>query len=446
MFQPYNAGTPPTRGGVIAVGTTAASRRETALRYISWALLAFWCAWWTVSHFRGELVGVRSRLFQSCLEPWTFGCDFIWHIHAPARDWLGGKNPYEPKSESDIFLYPPLVLRAFAWVGLVPAKVGQSLWTAAILLMTAVCCRRVWHDRKRLGLEEYPYPTLIVAMLFCGPMIFAVERGQFDLLTAPLVLAGLALMRRESRLGQWTAGAVMAVAPLLKVYPGILGAGLLGLRRGRALAGFVIVGLVVCVALHDQTQQFLVNIGHHTDGIRKSLQLDQGTQVYSGNMSFPDSWPRIWRETPLRLLSNIPGPAAAALILGSLLIAVSWRMNRCAERSALAFPYLLWIVAVGSFVPPGANSYNVVFLPMAALTVCSRRDSLPCRALFWGSVVWLVPIELPVEGRWQFLLKIGTLAAVGWSLIQRANELSGCRAETDHGTNDHTETTLRLAA
>jgi hypothetical protein len=128
------------------------------------------------------------------------------------------------------------------------------------------------------------------------------------------------------------------------------------------------------------------------------------------------------------------------------LVAVSRRVRCCGQRDVLAFPYLLWVVAVGSFVPPMANSYNVVFLPMAALAVCSRRDSLPCRALLWGSVIWLAPFELPLEGRWQFLLKIGTLGAVGWSLVQRADELAACRAETDQGANHGKETAHRLAA
>lgn len=445
MIVPHHAMETLTPASVISTRKIPPGRGTTALHFVSLAFLVIWCVWWALSIERGELAGVRRGWMLRCFTPETFGGDFIWHVDSPTRLWLSGENPYDAKGDGDILLYPPLVLRAFAWVELLNSHRGRAIWMAALALMTAVSCRRVWNDRKRLGLEEWPFSTVLAAMLFSTPVVFAMERGQFDLVTAPLVLAGLALIRHESRIGQWMAGAVMAVAPLLKVYPGILGAGLLGLRRGRVLAGFVIAGLAVSVALRDETRQFLGNIDLHSGKARAFLQWDQGTLVHPWNHSIPDNWQRVWRDTPLRFLSRIPGHLAAAVILGTLLVAVSRRVSQCAERDVLAFPYLMWIVAVGAFVPPMANSYNLMFLPLAAIAVCSRRDPLPCRLLFWGSLVWLVPVELPVEGRWLFLMKIGTLAAVGWSLVQRANELTARRVEPRDTINNR-ESSDKLAA
>ena len=60
--------------------------------------------------------------------------------------------------------------------------------------------------RRRLRLSEIPLPTVIAAVLYSFPVVFAMERGNCDLLTVPLILCALVLLRRKSSLAQIAAG------------------------------------------------------------------------------------------------------------------------------------------------------------------------------------------------------------------------------------------------
>lgn len=393
------------------------------LHRMSVLLLAAWCLWWGASLARQDLVGARWGWFPKC-----FGVDFIYHVDKPTRIWLAGGDPYEDKARK--CSYPPMTMRLFAWVGLMNPTQALTLWICATGLIAVGGGVAAWRSRRRLHLSSLPLSTILVVILYSLPMVFSMERGQYDLVTIPIVLGALAIMRRETRWSQVAAGALLAIAPWAKVYPGLLGVGLAGLRRWDALASFAVVGLAIGVGLTGDTERWLVNNELHMEEARKISRLEHPTHVCPWNHSLTDNWPRIWNRTPLRPLSRINGYVAAAAILGPLLFWVSRRISQCRERQQLAFPYLMWVVALAAFVPPVANDYSLVVLPVAILAACGPRDPVLCRlAILALGVAWQ-PFGLPITGRLLILVKLAALFSVGVSLVRRAREVDAAADST----------------
>jgi hypothetical protein len=409
------------------------------LKGASAVLLVVWCVWWGATLVKRDLVGMKRAWFPAC-----FGVDFIWHVDKPTRVWLAGGDPYEDKSR--MCSYPPLIFRMFAWVGWMTPETALTVWVCAVGGIAALGAWAAWKVRRRIGLDSIPLSTVLVAMLFSTPLVFAMERGQYDIVTVPIVLAALPFLRGNTRWRQVLAGAILALAPWAKVYPGLMGIGLAGLRKWDALAGFAIVGLAIGAAIPGDTQRFLVNNELHMLESKAISNLEKWGRVHPWNHSLSDNWHRIWGGTPLEFLSYINGYVATCLLLGPVLIWVSYRVFACRERERLAFPYLMWIVSAAAFVPPVANDYSLVFLPLAVLAVYSRRDPLLCRLAIFAMAFWWQPIAMPINGRLLILIKLAGLFAIGVSLAERACELQEA-AEEIPATNTSTATVpLRLAA
>ena len=88
----------------------------------------------------------------------------------------------------------------------------------------------------------------------------------------------------------------------------------------------------------------------------------------------------------------------------------------------MLFPYWLWLTAAGTFLPVGANDYNLFFLPLAALIVWDRRDPLWNHVLMVPMLLWWQPFQLPIHPGVILLCKLTGLYAAGCSLVNRARE------------------------
>jgi hypothetical protein len=116
------------------------------------------------------------------------------------------------------------------------------------------------------------------------------------------------------------------------------------------------------------------------------------------------------------------GRAAAAALLLSLLSWVTYRVYRCPNRDALSYPFFLWIVALGTFMSPVSNDYNLCFLPLAALALWDRRDPLLVHVAMALLLLWWQPIAISIDGNAVLLLKLLGLMALGVCLVERACE------------------------
>lgn len=405
----------------------------------SLVLLVAWCVWWGATLVNRDLVGVKRAWFPAC-----FGVDFIWHIDRPTRVWLAGGDPYADKSR--MCSYPPLVMPLFSWVGKLTPESALTVWICAVGGLAALGGWAAWKSRRRIGLSDVPLSAVLVAVLFSTPLVFAMERGQYDIVAVPIVMAALAAMRSDTRWRQILGGAILALAPWAKVYPGLLGFGLIGLRKWDALASFAIVGLVAGVTFPDATQRFLINNELHMTEAKAISNLEKWGRVHPWNHSLSDNWHRIWGGTPLEFLSEINGYVATGLLLGPILAWVTLRVAACRRRDCLAFPYFMWIVTLAAFVPPVANDYSLVFLPLAVLGACSRRDPLLCRLAIYAMACWWQPIAVPLNGRLLILIKLAGLFAIGVSLAERACELDEAAEEVPAAETSSAVPAVRLAA
>lgn len=399
-------------------GTAGTSRARTLLSLLGLVALVLWCVWWTNSVRADRLTSGRSTWVP--VLPFLAG-DFVHNIDAPARLWVAGGNPYQNTPMTVWYPYPPIVVRLFAWVSLLTPWTALVVWLGALTAMAVAGARACWKTRRELGLAEVPLPIVVAAVLFSTPILFALERGNYDLLVLLAVLGALRLMRDRSAAAEVGAGLVLAVAGWSKLYPGLLVLGLLALRRRRVLAGFVLAGAVIGLADVDGLRRFFEN----NRGMVAFYSSLQGGQAHPVQHSLSGCWRHLWAATPLYPLAEIPGRVATLGLLGPLLLWISVRVARCPDRGRLAYPYLLWILAVATFVPPLANDYNLFFLPMAALAVWDRRDPVYVHVLMAFLLLWWQPLALPIDGRVLMAFKLSGLLAVGLCLCGRAGE--ACR-------------------
>ncbi|MFO1463167.1 MAG: glycosyltransferase family 87 protein [bacterium] len=380
-------------------------------------LCLFWVYLWVLSAFEGALVGAPLL--------WTpayhfLGVDFLHNYHV-ANLWLSGGNPYEEFSGAPLeirYPYPPIVIRFFAWCGLLQPLNAIHVWILALAMMAAFGAWLAWKSRRELGLYHIPFPLVLAAVWFSTPVMYAVERGNHDLAVLVLIGAAALCLRGRSLGRECLAGAFLALAAWLKIYPGLLFLGLVGLRRWRgALAFLATAAGIGCIDI-EGTRQFIENL--------KVLIAQTGQAaaepVSTMRHSLSAVWGALWNGTPLAFFAKVPGILACLYLFIPPLIWVSHRLYRCPRVSALIYPYLLWIAAVATFFPGISNDYNLVFLPLAVLAVWSPKDPLYLQAMLLSLVLWWQPFHLPIDGRWLLASKILGVTAVSLCLVRRATE------------------------
>ncbi len=82
---------------------------------------------------------------------------------------------------------------------------------------------------------------------------------------------------------------------------------------------------------------------------------------------------------------------AAALVLIPSLAWTTFHVFRSRRRDELAYPFLIWVTALGCFVPQAANDYSLVFLPIAALAVWDRHDPVFVHVGLAALLLWWQP-------------------------------------------------------
>ena len=215
----------------------------------------------------------------------------------------------------------------------------------------------------------------------------------------------------------------MAIAPWVKVYPGLLGVGLAGLRRWQALTGFVLAGSLFGAVHFSEVQQFARNCTLYLHNGAALEKLSPPASPHLWSHSLPENWHKLWRNTPppIAWLARIGGHVATALVLIPLLAWTTFHVFWSPRREALAYPFLIWVTALGCFVPLGANDYSLVFLPIAALAVWDQHDPVFVHVGLVALLFWWQPFGLPIDGSVLLGIKVVGLAMVGVSLAERAS-------------------------
>jgi hypothetical protein len=377
-------------------------------------LCVLWLAWWIFSIQHNHLK-FSERLWFGKYP--AFGIDFVFNTDKPTRIWVQGGNPYlgEP-----VYPYPPLTHRIFAWTSLMSPHSAMVVFMASLALFTGIGTLLAWQTRRMLALTPIPLPLALAAMLLSFPVVFAMERGNYDLLCIPFIVASIWFLNKETKHAQIIAGVLLSVTPWLKIYPGLLFVGLMALRRWRTLAAFVISALGIGILCWQEMTPFLNATLKHIQMFRGIENLPGDAIYWPWQHSIGGWWRLLWRDTPLRA---IPGDWVGMLVLFSLLVWVSVSIYRCANRRVLAYPLLLWILALATFVPVVANDYNLFFLPMAIIALWDKRDPIFVHLMTAPLLLWWQPFYLPIDGYVLFVFKTLGLFASAVMIIRRCQEL-----------------------
>ena len=395
-----------------------------------WILLILWLIWWGVSFHCQELQAGKHLWFPPSYT--GMGVDFYRHIDPPVRIWWNGGDPYAQKlgDKAGFFPYPPLVLHLFFWINVMNSRTALMVWLGVMTMILVVAAREAGRWRHHLDLTEIPLPTTIAFTLFSTPVLFAMDRGQCDALSLLFILVALPLLKHSSKGAQYAAGALLCLAPWVKVYPGLILIGLLGLRRWRALASFVVVSITIAFSDLNELQRFLINNEMHIQWALNVALLNSGAPM-PWNHSLYLSLASLWLATKFSWLGLFSGKLLAAMLLIPPLVWVTYHVYSCPGRDKLTYPYLLWLVALATFVPPVSNDYNLFFLPLAVLAVWDRRDPLLVQVALALLLIWWQPIGMSIKGMPLLVIKLLSLGAIAVCLVERTFEQSRIFADNE---------------
>jgi hypothetical protein len=408
-----------TRPSAAANGVGSVLGRR-ALQVLGIALLVVWFAWWTVALVELALPGAQA----TWLRVPSFGADFWSQPDWAVRIWDVGESPYDV--DYHLFHYPPIVIQLFRWVVYFEPSEALRIWIAALMAIIALGTWVSWRGRRALGLRAPPFPLVLAAVLYGFPVVFALERSNFDLITMAAMVLAAGAMATPFRHRQLVAGALLSVGPWVKIYPGLIGLGLVALRWWRALVGFAVGGILIGVLEPNETMKSFRElqrlIAHHA-GLEETGLATYFPWSHSVSALVRKAIVLLERTTGLSVPQKFPASLVALAMLAPLLIWVTRRVYRSSNAEMLAFPLLAWFVAAASFVPEVANDYSLVFLPVAAVGAWSRSDPWPVHAGMLVGLVAYQPVALPVDGFVLLAMKLSMLIAVAGSLVQRATAL-----------------------
>jgi hypothetical protein len=378
---------------------------------LGYTLLLVWCVWWIGNLHSGRMLFAE----RTWIHLPAFGVDFLNHVDKPTRTWLANGDPYQAQQW---FSYPPIVNRLFAWVSLADSQTSLRIWIGIAALFAAWGAAAAVRARDRLALEPLPMSLGIAAILFSTPVLFALERSNYDLLIVPCIAGAVALMRKEHTTGDVFAGLLLAVAAWAKVYPGLMIIGLIALRRWRAVGWMAIWGAFIGFMDLPGLKSFLRNIDTEIETAKNLGRMVH--EIHPWNHPLGLVWGDLWAGTPLAYL---PGSLGAAVVVGGLLAWVSWHVYTTPSRDRVSLPYLYWIVAAATFIPAVSNDYNLTPLPLAALALWSLRYNWAIQAGLLSLMLWWQPVALPLSGRTIMFVKIVGLLTVAAMLVSQMRRL-----------------------
>jgi hypothetical protein len=392
--------------------------RQHGLAIIGLACLILWAAWWSLCIRQNHLIGARHTWVPAWQE--SLGLDFLNNYHA-SRHWLVGGDVYrEPFGDpmQRKFCYAPGVLLLFSWCGSFERPTAIRIWTVTLILAAGFGVWRVCRSRQQLGLWPVPFSFALAGMFFSAPFLFALERGNYDTAVVPLLILAAWALAKRSGFRDLVAGACVAVAAGMKLYPAFVLLGLVPLRRYRALACAAMMGGMIASFHFQDVPQFWANV---QELIAKESPFALGgiaPQVHT----LSSCWPLLWKDTRLAFLAQVPGTLAALGLILPLVLLVSYRIGCCAEPRHLLTPYLLWLAAAATFIPKISVDYNLVFLPLTVIAVWDRRDPVPVHLSMAFMPLWAQPMGIPIGPILLLSFKYLTLAATAVSLSMRAQE------------------------
>ena len=414
------------------------TRGSTGFLLVGVLLLAVVAVWWAIGLFqtvpqlspgRADVDGKKFTTVP--IMPFA-GLDFH-HNYVGVRSWKRGDDLYREMGGDPAnpkYTYPPTTLVAFSWTAWFPPSLhlnfnsalgafpfepsfpAMFVWLTMIIVVVAAAAWRSWLFRTELGLPSLPLLFILGATFASYPVIFEMERGNCNAL--PLLAIFLlvpALRWQRQWLGDVFAGLCVACAVGVKPFAIVLVLGLVAVRRARA-AGLATVWLgVFCVVMWRDLVPWLE--------VAKVSTAIQQTGYLEFSHSLISHWPLLMRDVGLPQLASWP---PTVMVGGGMLIValvVSWRVFKSGEPRSIAWPYLLWLAAIATFVSPVAQDYNLLFVPLVILGVWRADDSWWSHLCVCLALIWWQPFYFGLSGFPWHVLKAVSVVWVGWLVLAR---------------------------
>jgi hypothetical protein len=406
------------------------------------AAIATWGLWWAVS-----LWGFGLQFASlTWLPTYSLGFDFL-HNYLASRAWLDGINPYihdfgDPRAEwsgdaKGLYAYPPATLPWFAWTAVVPSfRAALAIWWLVIAAGCALCLWQIQRFRREVGWSSEPLLPMLALVLWSSPVVFALERGNCDVLVLFCVVgAALALGRPNRLLGSPLAAAFLGMAAAMKLYPLAVLAAVIALRRYLVLAVMLAFMLLLVGILAEPYSQWLdvmrglggqrvgpiLEVWHWLRGeapVPKGLDESYYEPFLSaldsrGSMHSPgDWWFALWVRLGIASPVSWPLFVVHLVTLAPVTLWGCWATFRAPGRERMVLPVLLWIMTIATYWMPLSFDYNLIFLPLLVMCLWDRRDPGWLQVLVVSSLLpWWLPFG-PVEIDWVLLRNVLKIVAL----------------------------------
>jgi hypothetical protein len=181
-------------------------------------------------------------------------------------EWYGGYLPL-----SHLLLYPFACLDSYSSMTLVDAW-NSKIGIMSVLLFIIGSLAFFYFALYKLG-KSKKKTGLILVLLFCSYVnLFAIERGNFVILSAACVTTFLLLYDSPKKEYHWLALLCISIAATLKIYPVLFGLVLLIDKKYKSIAICIIMGLVLTFAPYLFFQHGFGNISRHIEMLRMGVQ------------------------------------------------------------------------------------------------------------------------------------------------------------------------------
>lgn len=333
---------------------------------------------------------------------------FTLHPH-PAWPGLLAETAY--RGPVFPFIYPP----GWAWaMGHLPDI--EAFWVfafAALLVNTALLAGTIWLAMRIMGAGMPPVLFVLLAVLLLGGTdvgMVALYQGQPQILVSFLMV--LAIERSRSG-DQVSAGAALALAAALKLYPAVFALIFLVSGERRALASFALVGaslagLSIVLTGWDLHRAFLHEVSIISDTVLVT-GMSSNIQSVVAQIFFADD---LVKMLPIEV-NRTPDPDADwhylvagfqfglvfKALFAAILVGVLGAAHRAGPETRATIVWPLALTATALLLPLSWSYYfipGLVFLPGVVWRLGGSLGTLSFAAVF-------VPLAAPIDDYWPVL-------------------------------------------
>lgn len=351
---------------------------------------------------------MAGQVFAAGLTDQVYVGDTAFYTMLPHPEWTARLARVGHEGAAFPFVYPPLWAALSSYVS--PHVGFETIKAAAQILNPLLMAGTVWLAVRTA--RDAPVSPAIMTLVGCVILIaslpggVALEQNQPQILVGFLIVAAIERARAGAPI---TAGAALALAAAIKLYPALLIVGWVASGRWRAVAGFAVIGgalaaLSLALAGWPLHAAFLAEV----DTIRRSIIVTvftYGIDPILAQLAFAEDMHVITSPGTEMVLrwSVLEKPwawslASTAALLG--ILAAAFRTFRSSD-DVLVWPILLTLL---TFVSPLAWGYHylaaMAFLPhllvrfgmrtgLLALLIAVLPLTLPALQLASRAPVWL---------------------------------------------------------